>query len=99
MNCERCILGREGGKKMGNKLFREPELYEPIMLAGWPGIGNIGLIAVNVLKDILKAEELGEIESWDFFYPKKVLISNGLLRDLPSVERSLWSPTPAQEGY
>lgn len=67
---------------MGIKLFREPELYEPIMFAGWPGIGNIGLIAVNALKNILKAEELGEIESWDFFYPKKVLIRNGLLRDL-----------------
>jgi proteasome assembly chaperone (PAC2) family protein len=67
---------------MGVKLFREPELHEPIMLAGWPGIGNIGLIAVNALKDILKAEELGEIESWNFFYPKKVLISSGLLRDL-----------------
>ncbi len=67
---------------MGIKLFRERELYEPIMFACWPGIGNIGLIAVNALKDILKAEELGEIESWDFLYPRKVLIRNGLLRDL-----------------
>jgi proteasome assembly chaperone (PAC2) family protein len=67
---------------MGIKLFREPKLYEPIMFACWPGIGNIGLIAMNALKEILKAEELGEIESWDFFYPKKVLIRDGLLIDL-----------------
>jgi proteasome assembly chaperone (PAC2) family protein len=82
MSVERYILGGEGGKEMGIKLFREPELYEPMMFACWPGIGNIGLIAVNALRDILKAEELGEIESWDFFYPKKVLIRDGLLIDL-----------------
>jgi proteasome assembly chaperone (PAC2) family protein len=67
---------------MGIKLYREPELEKPIMFVGWPGIGNIGIIAVNTLKSILKAEEFGEIESWDFFYPKKVSIKDGLLEDL-----------------
>jgi proteasome assembly chaperone (PAC2) family protein len=67
---------------MGIKLYREPELEKPIMFVGWPGIGSIGIMAVNVLKDILKAEEFGEIESWDFFYPKKVSIRDGLLEDL-----------------
>lgn len=67
---------------MGIKLCREPELEKPIMFVGWPGIGNIGIIAVNTLKDILKAEVFGEIESWDFFYPRKVSIREGLLEDL-----------------
>ena len=67
---------------MGIKLYREPELQKPMMFVGWPGIGSIGIMAVNVLKDILKAEEFGEIESWDFFYPKKVSIRDGLLVDL-----------------
>ena len=67
---------------MGIKLYREPKLEKPIMFVGWPGIGNIGIIAMNTLKDILKAEELGEIESWDFFYPRKVSIRDGLLEDL-----------------
>jgi proteasome assembly chaperone (PAC2) family protein len=67
---------------MGIKLYREPELEKPIMFVGWPGIGNIGIIAVNTLKGILRAEEFGEIESWDFFYPKKVSIRDGLLEDL-----------------
>ena len=67
---------------MGIKLYREPKLEKPIMFVGWPGIGNIGMIAVNTLKGILKAEELGEIESWDFFYPRKVSIRDGLLEDL-----------------
>jgi proteasome assembly chaperone (PAC2) family protein len=37
---------------------------------------------VNTLKSIVRAEEFGEIESWDFFYPRKVSIREGLLEDL-----------------
>ena len=64
------------------KLYTEPKLEKPLMFVGWPGIGKIGIMAVNILRDILKADELGEIESWDFSYPKKVSIRDGLLEDL-----------------
>jgi len=67
---------------MGIKLSREPELKKPIMFVGWPGIGNIGIMAVDTLRSLLKTEEFGEIESWDFFYPRKVSIRDGLLEDL-----------------
>ena len=67
---------------MGVRLYKEPELENPVMVASWPGIGNIGIIAVDTLKNMLGAEELGEIEPWDFFYPKKVLIRNGELKDV-----------------
>ncbi len=67
---------------MGIKLYKKPKLENPMMFVGWPGIGNIGLIAVNTLKSIVRAEEFGEIESWDFFYPRKVSIREGLLEDL-----------------
>jgi len=67
---------------MGIKLFKQPELEKPDLICGWPGIGNIGLVAIDTLKGALKAEEFGEIEPWDFFYPKKVSIRDGLLKDL-----------------
>jgi len=67
---------------MGIKLYKRPDLEKPMMFVGWPGIGNIGILAVNALKDILSGEEFGEIESWDFFYPRKVFIQDGLLKDL-----------------
>jgi proteasome assembly chaperone (PAC2) family protein len=67
---------------MGIRLYKEPRLEKPVMFIGWPGIGNIGIIAVNTLKNILRAEEFGEIESWDFFYPNRVSIRDGLLEDL-----------------
>jgi len=67
---------------MGVIIYKEPKLENPIMVASWPGIGNIGIIAVDTLRNMLEAEELGEVEPWDFFYPKKVLIRNGELKDL-----------------
>ncbi len=63
-------------------LYREPELEDPILIASWPGIGNIGVIAVDTLRRALKAEELGEIEPWEFFYPKRVVIRDGILKTL-----------------
>jgi proteasome assembly chaperone (PAC2) family protein len=67
---------------MGLRLYEEPKLNKPVLIACWPGIGNIGIIAVDILRRTVGAEELGEIEPWDFFYPRKVLIKDGELKDL-----------------
>jgi len=67
---------------LGIKLHRHPKLKSPVMIIGWPGIGNIGIIAVNALRELTKAEELGEIESYEFFPPSKVVINEGLLEKL-----------------
>lgn len=67
---------------MGISLCKEPNLENPILVASWPGIGNIGIIAVDTLRGMLEAEEFGEIEPWDFFYPRRVLIKNGILEYL-----------------
>lgn len=67
---------------MGIVLIKEPKLEKPDMIACWPGIGNIGIIAVNTLRNQLEAEEMGEIEPWEFFYPKMVTISSGVLEDM-----------------
>ncbi|TEU18041.1 MAG: hypothetical protein E3I25_02080 [Dehalococcoidia bacterium] len=67
---------------MGIRLCQKPQLENPILVASWPGIGNIGIIAVDTLREILGAEEFGEIEPLDFFYPKQVLIRKGVLEYL-----------------
>jgi len=67
---------------LGIRLYRQPKLEKPDMVASWPGIGNIGAIAVDTLRSQIQAEELGEIEPWDFFYPRKVVIKDGVLEDL-----------------
>lgn len=67
---------------MAVKLYEEPNLKDPIMLCGWPGIGNIGITAIDSLRSTLKAREFGEIEPWEFFKPRNVIIEGGLLKDL-----------------
>jgi hypothetical protein len=67
---------------MGVKLYKEPKLVAPVLIACWPGIGNVGIMAVDMLRRSIAAEELGEIESWEFFYPRRVVIRDGELLDL-----------------
>ena len=67
---------------MGIILHSEPELNQPVMIVGWPGIGNIGVLTVDNLRQQIEAEELGEIEPWDYFYPSKVIIRASVLHDL-----------------
>jgi proteasome assembly chaperone (PAC2) family protein len=67
---------------MAIRYIKEPNLIDPVMVAGWPGIGNIGLIAVDAMRRSLRAEQLAYIEPWEFFYPNKTIIRNGELVDL-----------------
>ncbi len=67
---------------MGVVLFNRPKLDRPDLFAGWPGIGNIGIIAINTLRGQLDAEEMGEVEPWDFFYPKRVSVRAGVLENV-----------------
>jgi len=67
---------------MGIVLYREPKLKNPVLIAGWSGIGNIGILAVEYFRQMVIAKEFGEIESWEFFDPRKVTIKGSLLKDL-----------------
>jgi len=67
---------------MGIKLYKELKLEKPDLIIGWPGIGNIGIIAIDTLREMLEAEEFGEIEPWDFFYPNRVSIKADVMEDL-----------------
>ena len=67
---------------MGITLYKKPKLNNPVMIASWPGIGNVGLIVVEMLRNLLDAEEIGEIEPWDFFYPRKLFIKDDVIQDL-----------------
>ena len=58
---------------------KKPKLNSPDLIACWPGIGNVGVIAADSLRRQTGAKELGYIEPWDFFYPQKVTIQEGQL--------------------
>jgi proteasome assembly chaperone (PAC2) family protein len=49
------------------RLYVRPRLKSPVMLASWPGIGNVSIIAATYLLHKLDFKDLGEIEPSAFF--------------------------------
>jgi len=61
------------------RIYDEPKLVSPRLVAAWPGVGNVALIAATYLKDKLEAEEFGEIEPSGFFEPGGVFIKGNII--------------------
>ena len=69
------------------KIYKEPKLTNPYLVAAWPGIANVALEAASYLKKKSKAEEFAEIEPLPFFDPSGVFIKSNLIQ-LPSFPQS-----------
>lgn len=52
----------------------EPELNEPILIEGLPGVGNVGKLAADHLVDVLKARKF--ITIWSKHLPPQVLVGD-----------------------
>jgi len=61
------------------KLYAQPELNSPVMLAAWPGIGNVAIIVATYLKRKLDFKELGEIEASNFFDPIGIIVKDNVV--------------------
>ncbi|MDI6814732.1 MAG: PAC2 family protein [Dehalococcoidales bacterium] len=61
------------------KLYARPKLKSPNMLAAWPGIGNVSIIAATYLKRNLDFKELGEVEPSYFFDPIGVIVRDNVV--------------------
>jgi uncharacterized protein (TIGR00162 family) len=57
----------------------EPELNEPIMIEGLPGVGNVGKLAAEHLVEQLKATKFAEVHS-KYFPPQVLLDDDGVIR-------------------
>ena len=61
------------------KYEERPKLRNPIFVEGLPGIGNVGKLAAEHLKDELKAVKFAEIYS-KFFPPQVLVLDDGQVR-------------------
>ena len=61
------------------KLFARPKLKEPVLLAVWPGIGNVAMIIANYLLDKLAFKDLAEVDASYFFDPIGVLARDNVV--------------------
>src|SRR3990170_2470589 len=64
------------------KVRRRPKLVNPCLVAAWPGVGNVALIAATYLRDKLGAKELGRMEHSVYFEPGGVFIKDNII-ELP----------------
>jgi len=63
------------------------ELKNPVLVAAWPGMGNVAFGAAMYLKETLKAEKFADIDPQDIFYLTGVQIREGVV-DIPVLPRS-----------
>jgi len=61
------------------KIYARPKLNSPNLLAVWPGIGNVSVIAATYLKTRLEFKELAEIEASHFFDPIGVTVRDNVI--------------------
>ena len=68
----------------------------PVMLAAWPGIGNVGVGAIDYLRRKLDARAFAEIDTRELFTADLILVENGLakLPDVPTHTFSLIEDPP-----
>jgi len=60
-------------------IVARPKLKAPILLADWPGVGNVSLIVATYLRRKLEFKPLAEIEPAYFFAPIGVLVKDHLV--------------------
>jgi proteasome assembly chaperone (PAC2) family protein len=63
------------------KIRARPKLNEPVMLAAWPGISNVAMIAASYLARKLEVKEMAEIRPQQFFEPIGVLVKSNVVED------------------
>ena len=64
------------------RIYREADIENPIMIAGWPGMGNVAMGAVGYLRDKLGAKDFAEIKPKGFFEPTGVSIEGSVAQML-----------------
>ncbi len=67
------------------------DLNNPVVLIGWPGMALVSKLAISSIKDSLKAEELWDIEFFDF--PPKANVEKGAL-EIPTAKLYFKSREP-----
>ena len=71
------------------KIYQDIDVKHPIMIAGWPGMGNVALGAVNYLRRKIETVPFAEIEPGKFFTPEAIIVESGLAQ-LPQLPQSLF---------
>ncbi len=62
------------------RLQYDISMDDPVLIAGWPGMGNVGIGAVDFLRRSVSAEQFGEIDMSDQFTPEAIVVEEGIAK-------------------
>jgi hypothetical protein len=68
-------------------ITKEMDIEQPVMLAAWPGMGNVALGGIDYLRQKSQAEFFAEIDMREYLMPESVIAEQGLA-ELPSPPRN-----------
>jgi len=82
------------------RLYSRPRPKSCSMVASWPGIGDVSLIAAKYLKEKLNAVEIGEIEPVNFFEPVGVIVEDNVVESprFPESKFYYWQDSKTGKG-
>jgi len=80
-------------------LYKDPKLKNPVLVAAWPGMGGVALIAAKYLRDELGAEEFGQIAPFDFFDLNAVTVRDHVVEEpeFPESKFYFWKGPKGKE--
>lgn len=71
--------------RLENVNFNSP----PIMFAAWPGMGNVGLMAMDYLRRVVDARLFAELDMRPFYIPDEVVVQEGMAH-FPEIPHSFF---------
>ncbi len=71
------------------RLKRWPKFNRPIMVASWPGVGNVSLISSRFLREKLNPAALAFIDPLPFFTPSGIVVEKDIVQE-PHFPRSIF---------
>jgi proteasome assembly chaperone (PAC2) family protein len=82
------------------KLYKRPRPKSCVMLASWPGIGDVSITAAKYLVEKLNAVEIGEIDPVSFFEPMGVTVRDNVVENprFPESKFYYWQSAKAEKG-
>ncbi|MGE5279145.1 MAG: PAC2 family protein [Deltaproteobacteria bacterium] len=80
------------------RFTRKVRLKNPVMIAAWPGMGDVAIKAVVYLKDQLKAQPFATFAAADFYHPSGVLVEAGQVVLPPAPEGHFYAVRGAASG-
>ncbi len=62
---------------------------QPVLIAAWPGMGNVGLIAVDYLRRKLATNVFAELDMSRYYVPDSIVVKDGIAK-LPQIPSGLF---------